>query len=397
MNNLPKLAVERPVTFLMISIILVGFGLYGLNNLRLNLYPDVSFPTITVYTTYEGVAPEDIEALITRPVEEQVGSISGVRRVRSLSSQGSSVVKLNFNWGTDLFIAETEVRKRLDMIRRTLPDEVDQPIVFSYDPNDEPVLVLALTSNTRSPRELRTLATRQIEQRIERINGIASAETAGGYDRQINVRLSNDQMRRYNIDIATISSRLQQENVQVPAGELVEGETVFSLRTIGDFRNLNQIKSSIVAITEAGNPVYLDDVANVEDGIAQPIGNVRVQGDEGIILNIYKQSDSNIVTAAGGVVESLDDIRSVIPSDVNLEILTNRAEFINMSIQNLFYTGLQAIILVVIILLIFLRNGRSSLIVAISIPISKSVSVPVSSNQAETQQHISDPIECSAT
>ncbi|NBC66629.1 MAG: AcrB/AcrD/AcrF family protein, partial [Bacteroidetes bacterium] len=232
MNNLPKLAVDRPVTFLMISIILVGFGLYGLNNLRLNLYPDVSFPTITVYTTYEGVAPEDIEALITRPIEEQVGSISGVRRVRSLSSQGSSVVKLNFNWGTDLFVAETEVRKRLDMIRRTLPDEVDQPIVFSYDPNDEPVIVLALTSNTRSPRDLRTLATRQIEQRIERINGIASAETAGGYDRQINVRLSNDQMRRYNIDIATISNRLQQENVQVPAGELVEGETVFSLRTI---------------------------------------------------------------------------------------------------------------------------------------------------------------------
>lgn len=370
MRNLPKIAVERPVTFLMISIILVGFGLYGLNNLRLNLYPDVSFPTITVYTTYEGVAPEDIEALITRPVEEQVGSISGVRRVRSLSSQGSSVVKLNFNWGTDLFVAETEVRKRLDMIRRTLPDEVDQPIVFSYDPNDEPVIVLALTSNTRSPRELRTLSTRQIEQRLERINGIASAETAGGYDRQVNVRLSNAQMRRYNIDIAAISSRLQQENVQVPAGELIEGETVFSLRTIGDFRNINQIRNSIVTVTEGGNPVYLKDVADVEDGIAQPIGNVRVQGNEGVIINIYKQSDSNIVTAAGGVVESLDEVRSVIPSDVDLEVLTNRADFINMSIQNLFYTGLQAIILVVIILLIFLRNGRSALVVAVSIPIS---------------------------
>lgn len=370
MNRLPKLAVDRPVTFLMISIILVGFGLYGLNNLRLNLYPDVSFPTITVYTTYEGVAPEDIETLITRPIEEQVGSISGVRRVRSLSSQGSSVVKLNFNWGTDLFVAETEVRKRLDMIRRTLPDEVDQPIVFSYDPNDEPVLVLALTSNTRSPRELRTLATRQIEQRLERINGIASAETAGGYDRQVNVRLSNAQMRRYNIDIAAVSNRLQQENVQVPAGELVEGETVFSLRTIGDFRNIGQIKNSIVAVTESGNPVYLDDVADVEDGIAQPIGNVRVQGNEGIIINIYKQSDSNIVTAATGVIESLDQIRSVVPTDVELDVLTNRADFINMSIQNLFYTGLQAIVLVVIILLVFLRNGRSSLIVAISIPIS---------------------------
>tara|TARA_R100001143_G_scaffold63579_2_gene72373 strand:- start:3355 stop:6627 length:3273 start_codon:yes stop_codon:yes gene_type:complete len=370
MKNLPKLAVNRPITFIMISIILIGFGLYGLNNLRLNLYPDVSFPTITVYSTYEGVAPEDIETLITRQIEEQVGSISGVRRVRSLSSQGASVVKLNFNWGTDLFIAETEVRKRLDMIRRGLPDDVDQPIVFSYDPNDEPVLVLALTSSTRSPRELRTLATRQIEQRIERIEGIASAETAGGFDRQINVRLSNAQMRTYNLDIAAISNRLSQENVQVPAGELTEGETVFSLRTIGDFRNIEQIQNSIVSVTEAGNPVYLKDVALVEDGIAQPIGNVRVQGNDGVIMNIYKTSDSNIVSAAGGVVSALDEIRTVLPSDVSLDILTNRADFISLSINNLVMTGFQAIILVIIMLLLFLRSVRSALIVAITIPIS---------------------------
>lgn len=370
MRNLPKLAVNRPITFMMISIVLIGFGLYGLSNLRLNLYPDVSFPTVTVFSTYEGVAPEDIETLITRQVEEQVGSISGVRRIRSLSSQGASVVKLNFNWGTDLFIAETEVRKRLDMIRRSLPDDVDQPIVFSYDPNDEPVLVLALTSNTRSPRELRTLATRQIEQRIERIEGIASAETAGGFDRQVNVRMSNAQMRTYNVDIATISSRLGQENVQVPAGELTEGETVFSLRTIGDFKNIEQIRNSIVANTENGDPIYLKDVASVEDGIAQPIGNVRVQGADGVIMNVYKQSDSNIVTSAGGVVAALDDIRNVLPSDVRLEILTNRADFISVSIQNLVNTGLQAVILVVIMLMLFLRSARTALIVAITIPIS---------------------------
>lgn len=355
---------------MMISIILIGFGLYGLNNLRLNLYPDVSFPTITVYTTFEGVAPEDIEALITRPIEEQVGSISGVRRVRSLSSQGASVVKLNFNWGTDLFIAETEVRKRLDMIRRSLPDEVEQPIVFSYDPNDEPVLVLALTSDTRSPRELRTIATRQIEQRIERIEGIASAETAGGFDRQINVRISNTQMRTYNLDVGAISNRLRQENVQVPAGELTEGETVFSLRTIGDFKNIEEIRNSIVTTTDNGSPVYLKDIARVEDGIAQPIGNVRVQGNDGVIMNIYKQSDSNIVSAANGVVNSLDEIRNVLPGDVSLEILTNKADFISLSINNLIMTGLQAVILVIIMLLLFLRNGRSALVVAISIPIS---------------------------
>jgi len=355
---------------MMISIILIGFGLYGLNNLRLNLYPDVSFPTITVYTTFEGVAPEDIEALITRPVEEQVGSISGVRRVRSLSSQGASVVKLNFNWGTDLFIAETEVRKRLDMIRRSLPDEVEQPIVFSYDPNDEPVLVLALTSDNRSPRELRTLATRQIEQRIERLEGIASAETAGGFDRQINVRISNAQMRTFNLDVGDISNRLRQENVQVPAGELTEGETVFSLRTIGDFKNIDEIRNSIITTTDDGNPVYLEDIASVEDGIAQPIGNVRVQGNDGVIMNIYKQSDSNVVSAANGVVNSIEEIRTILPGDVSLEILTNKADFISLSINNLIMTGLQAVILVIIILLLFLRNGRSALVVAISIPIS---------------------------
>jgi hydrophobic/amphiphilic exporter-1 (mainly G- bacteria), HAE1 family len=370
MKNLPKLAVDRPITFMMISLILIGFGLFGLNNLRLNLYPDVSFPTITVFTTYEGVAPEDIEALITRQVEEQVGSISGVKRVRSISSQGASVVKLNFNWGTDLFIAETEVRKRLDMIRRSLPDDVDQPIVFSYDPNDEPVVVLTLTSNTRSPSELRTIATRQLEQRLERLGGIASAETAGGLDRQINVRISNAQMRAYNLDVANISTRLRQENVQVPAGELTEGETVFSLRTIGDFRNIEQISNSIVAVTDEGSPIYLKDVASIEDGIAQPIGNVRVQGSNGVIINIYKQSDSNIVTAASNVIENLDEIRNILPGDVSLEILTNKADFISMSINNLIRTGLQAVLLVVLMLLLFLRNGRSALVVAITIPIS---------------------------
>lgn len=369
MKNLSKLAVARPITFLMASLILIGFGIFGLSNLRLNLYPDVSFPTITVYTTYEGVAPEDMETLITRPIEESVGSVSGIERVRSLSSQGASVVRLNFSWGTDLFFAETEVRKRLDQIRRSLPQDADQPIVFSYDPNDEPIVVLTLTSDTRSARELRTFSTQQIEQRLERIPGVASAATAGGLDRQINVQLSNAQMLAYDIDIGAVANRLRQENVQVPAGELSEGETSYSLRTIGEFRNVDEIRNSIIAVRE-GNPVYLRDIATVDDGIAQPIGNVRVQGNDGVILNIYKSSDSNIVTAAGGVMNSIDELRGILPTGVELNVLTNRADFIEMSIRNLVLTALQAIFLVMIMLLLFLRSGRSSLIVAISIPVS---------------------------
>ncbi len=369
MKNLSKLAVARPITFLMTSLILIGFGIFGLSNLRLNLYPDVSFPTITVYTTYEGVAPEDIETLITRPIEESVGSVSGIERVRSLSSQGASVVRLNFSWGTDLFFAETEVRKRLDQIRRSLPQDAEEPVVFSYDPNDEPIVVLTLTSDTRSARELRTFSTQQLEQRLERIPGVASAATAGGLDRQINVQLSNAQMLAYDIDIGTVADRLQQENVQVPAGELSEGETSYSLRTIGEFKNVDEIRNSIVAVRE-GNPVYLKDIASVADGISQPIGNVRVQGNDGVILNIYKSSDSNIVTAAGGVMSSIEELRGILPAGVELNVLTNRADFIEMSIRNLVFTALQAIFLVMVMLLLFLRSGRSSLIVAISIPVS---------------------------
>jgi len=369
MKNLSKLAVARPITFLMTSLILIGFGFFGLSNLRLNLYPDVSFPTITVYTTYDGVAPGDMETLITRPIEEAVGSVSGVQRVRSLSSQGATVVRLNFSWGTDLFFAETEVRKRLDQIRRSLPQDAEQPLVFSYDPNDEPVVVLTLTSDNRSPRELRTLSTQLLEQRLERIGGVASAVTAGGLDRQINVQISNAQMRAFDLDIGTVSNRLRDENIQVPAGELSEGETTFSLRTIGDFKNIDQIKNTIVAVRD-GNPVYLNDIADVQDGISQPIGNVRVQGNDGVIVNVYRQSDSNVVSSANGVMNSLDNIRSILPPGVELDVLTNQADFIEMSIRNLFYTAIQAIFLVMLMLLLFLRSGRSSLIVAISIPIS---------------------------
>ena len=369
MGALSKIAVERPITLLMTTLIFVGFGIYGLQNLRLNLYPDVSFPTITVYTSYEGVAPEDIETLVTRPIEESVGSISGIRRIRSLSSQGASVVKLNFNWGTDLYEAENDVRKQLGFVERSIPDDAQSPLVFSYDPNQDPIVVLTLTSNARSPRDLRTYANQILEQRIERVNGIASVETSGGLERQINVTIDNEKMRLYDITIAEIAAKLAQENIQVPAGQLSEGNTIYSLRTIGEFKNIDQIRNTIITVRE-GQALLLKDIAVVDDGIAQPIGNVHIDGEDGVILNVYRQSDANVVSAATDVIESLDDIKRSLPQDVQIKVLTNKAEFIQQSIQNLLLTGIQAVILVVLILLAFLRSGRSALIIAISIPVS---------------------------
>ncbi|TVQ14769.1 MAG: efflux RND transporter permease subunit, partial [Balneolaceae bacterium] len=260
-------------------------------------------------------------------------------------------------------------RKQIDFARRSIPQDADSPIVFTYDPNQEPVIVLTLTSATRSPVELRTIATEQIEQRFERIEGIASAETAGGLERQINIWVDNASMLSYNIDIGTLANRLRQENIQVPAGELIEGRSVYSLRTIGEFQNIDQIRNTIVGINN-GVPVRLTDIADVEDGVAQPIGNVHIRGEEGVIINLYRQSDVNVVTTADNVINNLDRIRATLPPDMRLEVLANEADFIKLSINNLYITGLMAITLVVLILLFFLRSARSALIIAISIPVS---------------------------
>ena len=278
-------------------------------------------------------------------------------------------MKLNFNWGTDLYEAENDVRKQLGFVERSIPDDAQSPLVFSYDPNQEPIVVLTLTSNARSPRDLRTYANQILEQRIERVNGIASVETSGGLERQINVTIDNEKMRLYDITIAEIAAKLAQENIQVPAGQLSEGNTIYSLRTIGEFKNIDQIRNTIITVRE-GQALLLKDIAVVDDGIAQPIGNVHIDGEDGVILNVYRQSDANVVSAATDVIESLDDIKRSLPQDVQIKVLTNKAEFIQQSIQNLLLTGIQAVILVVLILLAFLRSGRSALIIAISIPVS---------------------------
>src|SRR5690606_31578387 len=191
----------------------------------------------------------------------------------------------------------------------------------------------------------------------------------GGLERQINVWIRNDALRAYNLDIGAVSNRLRAENVQVPAGELTEGRIVYSLRTIGEFKDINQIKNTVVG-TSDGNPIRLMDIAEVLDDVAQPIGNVRVNGDDGVVINIYKQSEANIVTTAEDIILGLDRIRTTLPQDVRVDVLTNRAEFIKLSINNLYVTGFQAILLVVSVLLFFLGSWRSALIVAISIPVS---------------------------
>jgi HAE1 family hydrophobic/amphiphilic exporter-1 len=369
MKALAKMAVKRPVTFFMISLIVIGFGFFGLTGLKRSLYPNVSFPTVTIYTTYAGVAPQDMETLITRPIEEQVSGISGVQKITSHSSQGASVIELKFNWGKNLYNAESDVRKKLDIVRRQLPKDADQPIVYSYNPNQKPFMILALTSKTRSQRALRTISEQQLQQRIDRIPGVATSETYGGYERQINVNVDNAKMRLYNIDLSAIATKLSQENIQVPAGQITQGHTIYALRTIGRFQNIDQISNTIIAMRN-GQAIKLSDVAKVIDGVARPIGAVQVNGQSSVIVDIFKQSDANVVEAASRVKNSIPQFEQALPTGIHIDVLTDNANFIKSSITDLLWTGLEAVFLVICVLLLFLRSGRSALIIGISIPIS---------------------------
>jgi HAE1 family hydrophobic/amphiphilic exporter-1 len=369
MKALAKMAVKRPVTFFMISLIVIGFGFFGLTGLKRSLYPNVSFPTVTIYTTYAGVAPQDIETLITRPIEEQISGISGVKKITSHSSQGASVIELKFNWGKNLYNAESDVRKKLDIVRRQLPEDADQPIVYSYNPNQKPFMILALTSKIRSQRELRTISEQQLQQRIDRIPGVATSITYGGYERQINVNVDNSKMRLYNIDLSAIATKLSQENIQVPAGQITQGHTIYSLRTIGRYKSIDQIRNTIVAMRN-GQAIKLDNVAKVIDGVARPIGSVQVNGKKSVIVNIFKQSDANVVEAANRVKQSIPQFEQTLPSGIHINVLTDKANFIEGSITDLLYTALEAVFLVICVLLLFLRSSRSALIIGISIPIS---------------------------
>ncbi|MCF7840997.1 MAG: efflux RND transporter permease subunit, partial [Candidatus Marinimicrobia bacterium] len=229
--KLSQVSIRRGVTFAMIYLIAVGFGIFGLLQLRLDLYPDIQFPLIGAITQYEGVGPEDIETLVTRPIEEAVVSVEGVKRVTSQSMSGSSIIFIEFDWGTDMDVAEQNVRKQIDLIRDYFPDEVSQPLTFAFNPSMQPIVFMSATADQLGEAELRKLLLEQAEPRLERLPGVASITTVGGLEREIQVSLNPYQLAANGITVEQIQNALTFSNLEVPGGMLEEGTREFSVKT----------------------------------------------------------------------------------------------------------------------------------------------------------------------
>ncbi len=363
------LSIRRKITFFMLYLIVIGFGLFALSGLKIDLLPDIKFPVIGIIVEYQGVGPADIENLITRPIEETVAATKNVKQIDSQSSQGFSIILLQFNWGTDIDKAENNVRKRLDLVRDFLPEEASDPLVFAFDPSLQPIMFLGMSSEYLGPAELRKLADEHVEPMLERVEGVAAATTMGGLERQINVRVDPIRLAAHGLAITDLLRAIQLQTSLQPAGRMETPTTNFSLRTRSEFTRLDDVKQVVIKRTPKGN-VYLKDVAVVEDGYKERFGDVRTNYRSGVVIQINKQSDANTVQSCRNVQKALPQIQDVLPEGTEISVVYDASEFIMRSILNLRNTGLQAFVLSLLVLLFFIRNLRGSLIMAVSIPVS---------------------------
>ncbi len=352
----------------MIYIFLVGFGLFGLSRLKIDLYPDISFPVIAIITTYPGVGPTDMETLVTKPIEEAVASVERIKHIRSLSKLGASLVLAEFDWGMDLDKAERDIRNNIDLIRGYLPDEADEPLIFQFDPQKMPILFMSV-SGPMGPAELRELSRKRIKPALERLEGVASVETAGGLRRQIRVEIDLSKLHAQGLPIDAVISTIRRENLQIPAGKIDEGEIEFSLRTFGEFTSVAQIANTVLGYRN-GAPIYVKDVAQVKDDYEEITRVIRNNRKSGLLLLVSKNSKANTVQVANRVLAELPNVLRKLPEGVEAGVIFNQADFIKRSISNLGYAAVQAFFLAGLVLLFFLHNLRASWIVALSIPIS---------------------------
>jgi hydrophobic/amphiphilic exporter-1 (mainly G- bacteria), HAE1 family len=367
--KLSALAVRKAVTFSMIFLITIGFGIFSFTQLKTALFPDIKFPVVVVLTTYTGVAPEDMETLISRPIEEVVGSVQNVTRVTSSSSMGNSAVIIEFDWGTDMDMAEFHVRRNLDLVRGFLPPDADEPITFTFDPSLQPILILGLSSQTLGQTDLRLISEERIEPRLERIPGVATANTIGGLKRQILVDVDPHALAAKRISMAEVIQSLRLENVQFPGGFIEHDEREYSIRTLGMFQSVEQIRNTVISY-QNGSPIYLHNVANVRDWYEESRGMVRTGRELAVLIFLQKQSDANTVQTVTNVVRNLPAIQNAIGDDMQIVRLYDQSEFINRSITNLGTTAALAFLLTGLVLLFFTHNIRSSIIVAMAVPFS---------------------------
>ena len=370
--QLVDIAVKRPVAIAMFTLAVLLFGMVSLGRLSVNLLPELAYPTLTIRTDYTGAAPAEVEQLVSKPIEETIGTVKGVRTVKSISRPGQSDVVLEFAWGTAMDFASLEVREKLDILQ--LPLDVDKPRLLRFNPSLDPILRYGLSFNTPDPsveamKSLRIYADEQIKRQLESIEGVASVKIGGALENEIQVLVDQRRVSQLNISINTIITRLKEENLNTAGGRIDNGNQAFLVRTLNQFSGLNEIGELYIA-NRNGKSIRLRDVATIQNTYKERDAISRFNGKEGAEIAIYKEGDANSVDVARQVGIALERIQNQLPSDYALDKVYDQSEFIKQAIEDVKSSAIIGGILAMIILYLFLKNFWPTLIISVSIPLS---------------------------
>ncbi|MBN1534380.1 MAG: efflux RND transporter permease subunit [Spirochaetes bacterium] len=366
--KITELSVNRPVTAMMIFVALLALGYVGFSKMSLDLLPDIEFPIAAVITEYEGVGPKEIESTVTRTLEESIASINNIDTISSTSKEGSSMIKVQFTWGTDMGLAVSDIRERVDIVKKYLPEGVETPIVLKFDVSMIPIMVLSV-SGKRDPSFLREYAEDNLQSMLEQVDGVATATVQGGQEREVRVELVKNRMEAYGLSIDTVVAMVGLENMNVAGGDIKSPHRKYTLRTKGEFESLDDIRNVVVA-TKSNTPIYLKDVARVFEAPEERNEIVRLNGENGVIIRINKQSDKNTVIVAHSIIKQLEVIRKGLPRGIEVTPIFNQADYIERSINNVISSAWQGGLIAILVVMLMLRNVRSALILGLSIPVS---------------------------
>ena len=365
--NLPRFSVGRPVFTTMVALILIVLGGVSLSRIQIDLLPSIELPTASVRTEYEGASPEVIERLITQIIEEIVATVPGIEEITSTSEEGRSNVEVTFVWGTDLDSAAIDLRATIEDEISELPDDIVRPRINKFSINSFPVVLIGISSPL-DPVELTQLIEDRIRHRFTQIPGVAQVDFWGGFPREVRVELYSEKINALGLSLNDILSKLRDANIDLPAGQIEEGRYEVTLRAPAQFESVDQIRETVLTVRD-GAAVTVGDVAEVRDTYEKETRVIRVNGERGVRIAIRKQSAANTVEVSRQILEEIERINEEFPQ-INVVPVINQGNFIERSIQNVARSVLYGGGLAVLVLLFFLRNIRSTLVIAVSIPIS---------------------------
>lgn len=361
-------SVRRPVTIAMVILVILLLGFVSLTRLSIDLFPKMDLPYAVAVAEYSGAGPEEVESTVTEPLEDVLGTVEHVKNVTSTSYAGQSLVMVEFNFGTDMNFATLQMREKIDMIKGMLPDDVKNPMVMKADPSMMPVIQLGL-SGGKDLKDLKDLGENVIKPRLERLSGVASVAVTGGYTREIQILADPVRMDAYGVGLDQISQALRAENMNVASGKVTEGKKELFVRTLGQFETLDDIKNVRIGLA-GGKSITLADLATVKDGFAEQTQVSRMNGKPSVAISVQKQSEANTVQVSDLVQKEMALLSQEIPGNVQAKTVFDQATFIRQSINSLSSHAIEGGLLAVIIVYLFLRSIRSTLIIGLALPIS---------------------------